>query len=219
MVVPKHVSPERVMRLAIASCKRTPELLNCWLPSVIGGCLESASLGLELNTPLHHAYLIPFKNNSTRRTEAEFIIGYEGYIHLMYNHPKVLSVFANSVHKKDIFSYSYGSNEFLNHVESIDEDRGEIIYFYAYAKLRDDAFRFIVLSTQSVNETRDKYSSAFKKDPSKTPWVSNYRAMGLKTAIRALQKIIPKAAECARADKADFRVIDPFDASYISEPF
>lgn len=216
MVVPKHLSPERVMRLAIAACKRTPELMKCWLPSVIGGCLEAASLGLEINTPLHHAYLVPHKNNKTKRTEAELWIGYEGYIELMYKHPKVLSIFFNVVYARDTFGYQYGKNENIEHFECEEADRGKITHFYAYARLRDDGFRFVVVPKAEADRVRDEYSEAYKADSSGSPWATDYVAMGCKTALRKLQKFVPKSAEGARATEADFKVIDPFDPEYMA---
>lgn len=215
MVVPKHLSPERVMRVAIAACKRNPELMKCWLPSVVGGCLEASALGLEINTPLHQCYLIPFKNNTTKRTEAELIIGYEGYIELMYNNPKVLSVFYNVVYKNDTFRYAYGTEEYMEHIELEHGDRGEIRGFYAYARMTDGAYRFVYVPKQEADRVRDEYSQSYKMNPKESPWVTDYVAMGCKTAIRKLQKVVPKSAECARAVEADFKVIDPFDPNYV----
>jgi len=216
MVVPRHLSPERVMRVAISACRRNPKLMTCWLPSVVGGCLEASALGLEINTPLHHAYLVPFKNNKTRRTEAELIIGYEGYIELMYKHPKVLSVFHNVVYMNDTFSYRYGMNEDLQHIELESGDRGEIRGFYAYAKMTGEAYRFVYVSKSEADRVRDEYSKSYQADPKESTWATDYIAMGCKTALRKLQKFVPKSAEAARAVEADFKVIDPFDPEYAS---
>lgn len=216
MVVPKHLSPERVMRMAIAACKRNPQLMKCWMPSVVGGCLEAAALGLEINTPLHHAYLVPIKNNKTMRTEAELWIGYEGYIELMYKHPKVVSIFFNVVYERDSFRYQYGKNEDIEHFECEEMERGEITHFYAYAVLRDEGFRFVVVPKVEADRVRDEYSEAYKADRKESPWATDYVAMGCKTALRKLQKFVPKSAEGARATDADFKVIDPFDPQYMA---
>ncbi len=217
MVVPKHLTPERVMRVAVAACKRNPKLMECWMPSIVGGCLEASSLGLEINTPLNHAYLIPFKNNKTKRDEAELIIGFQGYIELMYNNPKVLSVFANAVYQNDNFKVEYGTNESLIHKPLEHGDRGEVRGFYAYAKMTDSAYRFIYLTKEQIDGIRDEYAQSYKMDPTNSPWTTNYVSMGCKTAVRSLQKFVPKAAECQRAAQADFQVIDPFDNNYVPQ--
>lgn len=223
MVIPSHIKPERIMRLAISAYRRTPELMNCALETVIGGVLESASLGLEINTPLKQASLIPFRNNKTKRTEAELIIQYRGYVDLMYNHPKVLSVFANVVFEQDDFECVYGTNETLHHVESDKKDRGEILGFYAYAKLRDGAYRFIYLKKSKVDGIRDEYSPSYRAAKESSPWHTHYQSMGMKTAIRALERFVPKSAEIAKAADADHKVfskqdimsMEPMDAEVI----
>lgn len=218
MVVPRHMSPERVMRLGIAACKRQPKLLNCWMPSVVGGLLEASSLGLEVNGPMGEASLIPFKNNTTRREEAELIIEYKGYIKLFLNHPAAVTIFARPVFKKDVFDYEYGSNEFIKHVPCTSGDRGEVKGFYAYAKLKDGGFRFVFMYKFEVDHIRDTYSPSWKSDPTNSAWREekkggSYLKMGCKTAVRELQTFLPKASELGRAAEADFKVIDPFDAA------
>jgi len=211
MVVPKHLSPERVMRVAIAACKRTPELMTCWLPSVVGGCLEASALGLEINTPLQQCFLIPFKNNKTQRTEAQLIIGFQGYIELMYNNPKVLSVYAAVVYENDVFICEYGTEEKMIHRPLEVGEAGMVRGFYAYAKMIEKAYRFVYMPKAEVDRIRDEYSSSYKSNPKDSPWTTEYLAMGCKTAIRKLQKFVPKSAEVGRAVEADFKVIDAFD--------
>ncbi len=223
LVAPTHIKPDRLVRLGISACKRNPELLNCHMPTIVGGLLEAASLGLEVNSSLGEAYMVPFKNNNTRRTEAQLIIGYRGLVGLMLNHPKVESVFANVVYENDMFSYKYGINEDLHHIELEKGDRGEITHFYAYTKM-SGAYRFVVLSKQKVDEHRDKFSQAYKaavkSGSNDTPWISEYIAMGCKTAIRALERWIPKSSESSfhRAVDADYKVLDPFDSGQINIP-
>jgi len=203
------------MRIAIAACKRNPALMKCWMPSIVGGALEASALGLEINTPLQHAWLIPFKNNETKRSEAELIIGFQGYIELMYNNPKVLSIFASVVYTNDILVYEYGTEEKLVHHPLEIGEVGEIRGFYAYAKMTDGAYRFIFMPKQEVDKVRDTFSASYRAKPEESPWTSDYISMGCKTAIRKLQKYVPKSAECQRAVDADFKVIDPFDPLYL----
>jgi len=212
MVMPSSIKPERMLRLAISAIRRNPELMACDKMTVIGGVLEASSLGLEINTPLQQAYLVPFRNNKTKQKEAQLIIGYRGYIDLFYNHPKVISVFANSVCDNDKFSYKYGTDEHLEHTQFEGGERGEVTHFYAYVKLKNDAFRFLVLSIYDVNKIRDEYSQSYKEGGS-DPWSKHYEAMGKKTVLRQLEKFIPKASESGldRAMQNDFTSIDPLN--------
>lgn len=218
MVIPRHMNAERVMRLAVAACKRQSGLLKCWMPSVIGGLLEAAALGLEVNGPMGEASLIPFKNNDRKRDEAELIIEYKGYIKLFLNHPAAITIFARPVFKNDFFDYCYGSKEFSKHVPLEIGDKGEIRGWHAYAHLKNGGYRFVFMPKRDVDFIRDNYSPSWKSNPEKSPWRleskgGSYLKMGSKTALRELQTFLPKSSEIAKAVEADYTVVDPFDAS------
>jgi len=223
MLVPKTMDPEKVFRLAISAVRRTPKLLECDQLTIVGAMLEATSCGLEVNTPMKESFLIPFQNNKTGKLEAQLIVGYRGYIKMFLNSPRGVTIFGAAVREHDIFDYSYGTSEFLLHkpVKSGKSvDRGPIVAFYAYARMDQNAYRFIVMSVEDVNIIRDTYSAGYKsahernKDD-ESPWVSNYEDMGIKTCIRGLEPFIPKSAEVQRAIHADMTSINPLDADYI----
>lgn len=79
--LPAHVTADRLARLAVSTVNRNPALGRCSMQSLVGGVMISSQLGLELNTPLGHAYLIPYKrsikqgNNWVQVDEAQFQLG------------------------------------------------------------------------------------------------------------------------------------------------
>ena len=77
-----HMKPERMMRLMANAMRTTPKLAECDPMSLLGGLMTCAGLGLEPNTIMGHAYLIPFKNNRKKITEVHLIVGYKGLIDL-----------------------------------------------------------------------------------------------------------------------------------------
>ena len=220
MLVPKHMDVEKVFRLAISAVRRTPKLLECEQMSIIGAMLEATSCGLEVNTAMKEAFLVPFQNNKNQKLEAQLIIGYRGFIKLFLNSPKGTTIFGAAVRERDLFDYAYGTEEFLTHKPPKSgkvADRGEITAFYAYAKMENKSYRFIVMSIEEVNKVRDTYSSGYKaaKERGKedeSPWVSNYEDMGIKTCIRGLEPFIPKSAEIQRALNADGNTFNPLEA-------
>ena len=60
--LPAFLTPERFTRMALSAINNTPELAECTPMSFIGALMNAAQLGLEPNTPLGQAYLIPYKN-------------------------------------------------------------------------------------------------------------------------------------------------------------
>lgn len=213
-VIPKHVPIDRILRLALSVASRTPRLLECSMPSLAGAIMQCTALGLEPGTPLKQAHIIPFKNNKTGCVEAQLVIDYHGYIELMYRTNKVMTVFAHPVYKDDTFKYEYGTEEFIKHVPSkiaANKTNANITDFYAYAKMTNGAYRFVVMSKEDVNKIRDEYSQAFinnPKDP-ENPWVKHYVSMGRKTVVKALQTWVPKSSELQTAIVADNTTFDP----------
>lgn len=190
--LPKHVSPDRMARVAMTAISTTRGLAECTVPSFIGCVMQSAQLGLEPNTPLGHAYLIPYGKTCT------LVVGYQGYIELARRSGMVASIYAYAVRQGDAFEYELGLTPDIKHKPSEDQDREEkpITHVYAVAAMRDSAERVFVVLTKAQVEARRKRSAAATKGP----WVTDYEAMCLKTAIRALWKWLPKSAELARAE-------------------
>ena len=79
-VLPKHVDADRMLKLALGALRTTPKLLNCNVESLMGAVVTCATLGLEPNTPLGHAYLIPFENRQKGTTDVQIVFGYKGAI-------------------------------------------------------------------------------------------------------------------------------------------
>lgn len=70
--LPSMVSSERFQRIALTAFNGNAGLQKCEPVSFIAAMMQSAQLGLEPNTPLGQAYLIPYGN------KVQFQIGYKG---------------------------------------------------------------------------------------------------------------------------------------------
>ena len=202
-VLPRHVSPERMLKIALGALRTTPKLMECTTESLFGAVVQCAQLGLEPNTPMGHAYLIPFRNTQKNRTDVQVIIGYRGLIDLARRSGQIVSIAAHAVHENDEFSYEYGLEEKLVH-RPAEGDRGEITHFYAVAKLKDGGHAFEVMSRAEVEKIRDNSNNyKFARDKRKTVWGQYFSEMGRKTVIRRLFKYLPVSIEMATASALD----------------
>lgn len=104
--LPSVMSPERFARIALSALNNTPQLQACTPMSFLAALLNSAQLGLEPNTPLGQAYLIPYKNHG--KLECQFQIGYKGLIDLAYRNGQMQTIQAQAVYENDEFFYEYG---------------------------------------------------------------------------------------------------------------
>lgn len=204
--LPKHINPDRMARVALTALTTTKDLARCSAPSFAGCILACAQLGLEPNTPMGMAYLIP-RNMSVKQPDGKFakvmtctlIIGYQGFLDIARRSGKVTGVYAYTVHEGDRFVYKLGLSPDIIH-EPLAEDRRAATYthVYAVAKLRDGDPVFVVLQRAEVDARRDR--SAAKEDG---PWVTDHLAMVRKTAVRALWAWLPKSVEMQRVDTYD----------------
>lgn len=205
-VLPKHISPDRLIGIALGALRATPKLLECKVESLLSALVQCAQLGLEPNTPLGHAYLIPFENRRRNTVEVQIILGYKGLIDLARRSGQVISIAAHEVCERDHFVYEYGLYEKLEHRPPLTGDRGKVIAFYAVAKLKDGGHAFEVMSKDQVDAIRDASQNyAFAKDKGGTVWAKHYVEMGRKTVLRRIFKYLPVSIELQSAFDLDDR--------------
>ena len=196
--LPSVLTPERFTRMALSALNNTPKLAECSPMSFIAALMNSAQLGVEPNTPLGQAYLIPYNNKG--KLECQFQLGYRGLIDLAYRNDRMQSIEAHTIYQNDEFYYELGLEPKLRHVPAW-EDRGEVIGFYAVFRLDNGGSRFEVMSKSDIDRYAQTFSRAFASDYS--PWKTNYEAMAKKTVIKQLLKYAPIKTEFRKALSMD----------------
>ena len=71
--LPTVITGERFTRMVLTAMSSNPQLQQCTPKSFLGAMMQAAQLGVEPNTPLGQAYLIPYKNKGT--LECQFQLG------------------------------------------------------------------------------------------------------------------------------------------------
>lgn len=196
--LPSVMTPERFTRIALSAVKNTPKLAECTPLSFLAAMMNAAQLGLEPNTPLGQAYLIPYKNRG--QMEVQFQIGYKGLLDLAFRNERMQSIEAHTVYENDEFYFEYGLNPVLRHIP-VWQEKGDILGFYAVFHLNNGGYQFEVMSKQDIDNYAIKYSKAFSGDYS--PWKVNYEAMALKTVLKRLLKTAPIQPEFRKAMSMD----------------
>ena len=155
--------------------------------------MTAAQLGMEPNTPLGQAYLIPFYNNKTHCSECQFQLGYKGLIDLAYRSGEVSIIQAQVVYEHDSFNYSFGLEPVLKHIPAA-SDRGEPTYVYAMFRTKEGGFGFDVMSMDAVRIFAQQYSKSF----SSGPWQRNFEEMAKKTVLKKVLKYAPLKSDFQR---------------------
>ncbi|MCL1986875.1 MAG: recombinase RecT [Firmicutes bacterium] len=197
------IDGERFVRMCLTALSKTPKLGECTVPSFLGAVMTSAQLGLEPNTPLGQAYLIPYKNKGIM--ECQFQVGYKGLIELVYRSGQILSIQSQIVYENDEFSYSYGIDETLSHKPTL-SNRGNPIAVYAIFKTKDGGRGFDVMSIEDIRTHAKKYSQSHNS--SYSPWSNNFEEMAKKTVLKKVLKYAPIRTEYTAAVSVDEHKLD-----------
>jgi recombination protein RecT len=205
VALPRHMTAERMARIATTEMRKVPKLAQCDPMSFLGAVIQCAQLGLEPGNALGHAYILPFDKREkvggqwkVTRTEAQVIIGYRGMIDLARRSGQIVSIDARAVYEGDKFDCVLGLDAKLNHEpdwQNPNRSKPELLKFvYAVAKLKDGGIQFDVMSRAEVDGIRARSKSA-----DNGPWVTDYPAMAIKTVVRRLFKFLPVSIEMQRA--------------------
>lgn len=194
--LPSVITPERFARMATTAVTQNAALATCSPQSFIGAMLTAAQLGLEPNTPLGQAYLIPYGSN------CQFQLGYRGLIELAHRSGDIKSIESHVVYANDEFDFELGLEPKLKH-KPAKKDRGEATWVYAVYHTKEGGYGFEVMSVEDINLHRAKYSKA-----KNSPWDSAWDEMAKKTVIKRVLKYAPLKTEFARAVASDETTTD-----------
>jgi recombination protein RecT len=223
-VLPTHVRADTWVRLAQGALKKgkkvkapggqvCTELELAALNNVgvfMASLMEAARLGLEPGTEQY--YLTPRKVKG--QLEILGIVGYQGYIELMYRAGAISSVVAEPVYTDDEFVWTPGALDTeeprrwegpqrvpYHRIDWDREDRGRLRLVYAYALMRDGVTnsKVVVLNRAAINKIKESSQGA---NSEYSPWVKHEVSMWLKSAVRQLAKWVPTSAEYRQAMQA-----------------
>lgn len=192
--LPSVITPERFTRMVLSALSTNPKLAACTPKSFLGAMMSAAQLGLEPNTPLGQAYLIPYRNKGV--DEVQFQIGYKGLVDLAYRSGEVEVVQAQTVYENDKFECEYGLEPKLVHVPA-DGDRGEAVKVYAMFKTKSGGYGFEVMSMEDCRKHAMAYSQSYKNGYS-SPWSTNFEEMAKKTVLKRVLKYAPLKSDFVR---------------------
>ena len=208
--VPSAMTPERFTRIALSAVSKSYKLQQCEPASFLAAMMEAAQLGLEPNTTLGHAYLIPYGN------QCQCIVGYRGLLDLAWRSGEVKDVQAEVVCQNDIWEYELGMEPKLRHVPA-DKNRGDPVRYYAIIRMKDGGSVSAVMSKEDIANHAQKYSKNYHKNDS--PWKTSFDEMAKKTLLRRILKYAPLKSEfITRALEADGSIKNQIDKDMSTIP-
>ncbi len=212
-VLPKHLTPTRVLKMIVGAINKTPALLNCTPMSVINAVLTASQLGLEIGPG--SAYLIPFGKECT------LLIDYRGKIDLAQRTGRVLDIDLEVVYSKDkfrIFRDESGHKRLEHepvlfregpdgeHLPITEKDRGVPIGAYAMAILKDGPPKIVFMPAIDIDAIKARGRSS-----GGGPWKTDTMEMWKKTVCHRICKTLPSSAEKSEPLRQSQEIDDKFE--------
>lgn len=202
--LPKHLKPDRFIRIALTALMRTPKLAQCDQASLFNCLLTLSQLGIEPDG--RRAHLIPFENRKRNCVECQLIIDYKGLVELAMRSGMVANIHADVVCEKDVFKYDRGA--ITAHEIDFRKERGLVYAAYAVCKFKDGTEKTEVMSKTEIEAIRSRSRAG-----QSGPWCTDWNEMAKKTVFRRLSKWLTLSPEYRDAVEIDDKT-DAIDVSF-----
>ena len=172
--------------------------------SILGSAFKAASLKLPVDPNLGYAWIIPFNNtvNGHKVKQAQFQIGYKGYIQLAQRSGQYLRLNVTEIYEGQFISYNSLTEELLLDMDNQTSDA--VIGYAAYFKLVNGFEKTVYWNKEKVSKHAKRFSKSFNNGP----WQSDFDAMAKKTVLKhALSTWGILSVEMRNAQSSDSAVI------------
>lgn len=189
LAIPKHLSADRMSRLALTAFSTNAQLQNCDPKSIAASIMTAGQLGLEPGVN-GQGYLIPYKTTCT------FVPGWKGLVDLVSRSGRG-TVYTGVIFKDQEYTFLDGARrDLVIHNETDLDDPDDITHAYAIGWVKDAAMPIIELWTvEKIRKHRDKYNKVGAKHYSFRDWEMYARKIPLLQVL----KYMPQSIEMSNA--------------------
>lgn len=199
--LPKHLTPERFIRVLMTATMKNPQLLECTQESMFKGIFDCAAAGLELDG--RRAHLVPLRNTKKPGAplEANLWLDYKGIAELVMRSGVVSNIHADVICENDIFEYDRG--ELKRHTIDFKKPRGDMYAAYCIIRMKDGGEKVEVMGKEDIDRIRN---GSMGKNA--TPWTQHYNEQAKKTVFKRASKWVPLSPETRDVVEDKDEVID-----------
>lgn len=185
--------------------------------------IKAAALNLPLDPNLGFAYAIPYNNRKAGKTEAQFQIGYKGFVQLA-----IRSGQFKAINVTDVREGEYQGEDLLTgelRLAQIDgREQLKVVGYAAYMRLVNGFSKPLYWSVEKVEAHARQYSQTYGSDKDyirrQSKWATDFDAMAKKTVLKMLlSKYAPLSIEMRDAMQADQAVFTAEgEGKYLDNP-
>lgn len=203
----------------VALVSNNTTLQACEPMSVMFAGLKATALDLPLDPNLGFAYVIPYKNNRENKTEAQFQIGYRGFIQLAIRSGQFKTINVTEVREGELETFDLLTGE-MRFTAVPKRTERPVIGYAAFFRLSNGFEKTLYMTKEEVDVHAKKYSqtysSKYEKVQQNSKWATDFDAMAKKTVIKLLlSKYAPLSVDMINAVNSDQAVITETGAKYV----
>lgn len=213
--------PEKAQRFvaSITSAVATnPALQECDPKTILSGALLGESLNLSPSPQLGQFYLVPFQNRKRGCTEAQFQLGYKGYVQLAlrsgyYKRLNVMGLKQGELLRWDPFTEEV---EIRLMDDELARENAPSVGYLAMFEYTNGFRKVMYWSREKMEAHALRYSKGYAAKKGYTFWEKDFDSMAYKTMLRQLiSKWGIMSIDLQQAFEADSKIEDSPDADYI----
>ena len=165
-----------------------PALQECDPATILSGALLGESLGLSPSPQLGQYYLVPFRNTKKGTVDAQFQMGYKGYVQLAlrsgyYKSLNVMSVKAGELKRWNPLTEEI---ELELMTDELAREKAASIGYVAMFEYLNGFRKVIYWSRDKMEAHALRYSKGYAAKKGYTFWEKDFDAMAYKTMLRQL---------------------------------
>lgn len=178
----------RFISSVVSAVQANPDLQECTNPSILSAALLGESLKLSPSPQLGQYYMVPFNNNKKGCKEAQFQLGYKGYIQLAVRSGQYKKLNVLAIKEGELVRFDPMNEEIEVHLIEDEEEREEAptAGYYAMFEYVNGFRKAIYWSKKKMEAHALKYSKGYAAKKGYTFWEKDFDAMAYKTMLRQL---------------------------------
>lgn len=178
----------RFIASVISAVQNNQELQKCTNSSILSAALLGESLQLSPSPQLGQYYMVPFRNSKTKETEAQFQLGYKGYIQLTLRSGQYRKLNVLAIKEGELISYDPLNEEIEVRLieDEAERENAETVGYYAMFEYINGFRKTLYWSKAKMEAHAEKYSMGYRAHKGFTFWEKDFDGMAYKTMLRQL---------------------------------
>ena len=178
----------RFIASVISAAQNNQELQKCTNSSILSAALLGESLQLSPSPQLGQYYMVPFYSSKTKGTEAQFQLGYKGYIQLALRSGQYRKLNVLAIKEGELISYDPLNEEIEVRLieDEVERENAETVGYYAMFEYMNGFRKTLYWSKAKMEAHAEKYSMGYRAHKGFTFWEKDFDGMAYKTMLRQL---------------------------------